>query len=83
MELTGWATDGSGPWGRRGDASLPFSDHPDFNDLVEYVRQVNPRQVYTVNGFPQLASHLRGLGIPAIHLDGQLQTSAGYQMKLL
>jgi len=84
MELTGWAFDGRSRWGRRGDASLPFSDHPDFNELVEYVKQVQPKQVYTVNGFPELAAHLRGLGYPAVHLDGKTgQQDTGFQMKLL
>ncbi|PKB78618.1 MAG: hypothetical protein BZY88_17575 [SAR202 cluster bacterium Io17-Chloro-G9] len=88
MELTGWAagggSNGSSRWGRRGDASLPFSDHPDFNELVEYVRRVAPKQVYTVNGFPELAAHLRGLGYPAVHLDGRGEhQEAGFQMKLL
>ena len=85
MELTGWAVDGSRGWGRRGDASLPFSDHPDFNELVEYVRQVQPKEVYTVNGFPELAAHLRGLGYPAVHLDGRRSEvpDTGFQMKMM
>ena len=84
LELTGWAVGGGNPWGRRGDASLPFSDHPDFNELVDYVRRVAPKQVYTVNGFPELAAHLRGLGYPAVHLDGRSEgREAGFQMKLL
>ncbi len=83
MGLTGWAQGGRG-WGRSGDASLPFSDHADFNDLVGYVEQVQPRQVYTVNGFPELAAHLRTLGCPAVHLDGKgLPDNGGFQMKLV
>ena len=51
---------------------------------MDYVRRVAPKQVYTVNGFPELAAHLRGLGYPAIHLDGRSeQQDAGFQMKLL
>ena len=84
MELTGWAVDGGNRWGRPKDASLPFSDHPDFNELVGYVKQVQPKQVYTVNGFPELAAHLRGLGYPAVHLDGRSELQdTGFQMKLL
>lgn len=84
LELTGWAADSKNRWGRRGDASLPFSDHADFNELVDYVHRVNPKQVYTVNGFPELAAHLRGLGYPAIHLDGRGKfQDGGFQMKLL
>ena len=84
MELTGWAVDGGNRWGRRGDASLPLSDHPDFNELLEYVRLAQPQRVYTVNGFPELADHLRGSGIPAVHLStgGQAQDT-GFQMRLV
>ena len=64
LELTGWAADDGNRWGCRGAASLPFSDHPDFEELVDYVRRVKPKQVYTVNGFPELAAHLRQPGIP-------------------
>ena len=86
MELTGWASGKGGRrWGRRGDASLAYSDHADFNDLVAYVEKVQPQQVYTVNGFPDLAAHLRTLGYPAVHLDGKKgqQDSGGFQMKLV
>ena len=83
MQLTGWAT-GEGGRFSRADASLPFSDHADFNELVDYVHQVQPKQVYTVNGFPGLATHLRGLGYAAVHLDGRGQPQdSGFQMKLL
>ena len=85
MELTGWAIGGGRHWGRKGDASLPYSDHPDFNELVEYVERVKPSQVYTINGFPELAGRLRSLGYPAVHLarNGEQQVDTGVQMKLL
>ena len=87
LELTGWAARaGVKPWGRGrpGDASLPYSDHADFNDLVAYVDAVRPRQVYTVFGFPDLAEHLRRKGYSAIHL-GKNATAAdrAFQMPLL
>ena len=88
MELTGWAARGPqeapGQWRRRGDSSLPYSDHADFNELVDYVAQVKPKQVYTVNGFPELAAYLRQAGYPAVHLGGRgVAVDAGFQMKLL
>ncbi|MBC8280196.1 MAG: MBL fold metallo-hydrolase [Chloroflexi bacterium] len=84
LEMTGWATSGSMPWGRGADASLPYSDHPDFNELVEYVEAVSPKQVYTVNGFPELSARLRELGYPAVHLNAKgQQQDAGLQMKLV
>ena len=85
MELTGWAQGKRPRWAGRADASLPYSDHADFNDLVGYVQQVQPKQVYTVNGFPDLAAHLRQLGYPAVHLDGKSKPleNGGFQMKLV
>ena len=88
MDLTGWAAlspeDGANRWARRGDSSLPYSDHADFNSLVDYVAQVQPKVVYTVNGFSELAGHLRGLGYPAVHLDGGGRSAnEGFQMKFL
>ena len=84
LEMTGWAASGSMPWGRGADASLPYSDHPDFNELVEYVQAVAPKQVYTVNGFPEFAARLRELGYPAVHLPGRGQKQdTGFQMRLV
>ena len=84
MDLTGWASAGGPQWSRRADASLPYSDHADFSELVAYVQQVKPKQVYTVNGFPELAAHLRQLGYPAVHLNSKGRPEdSGFQMKML
>ena len=86
LELTGWASGARRrQWGRPGDASLPYSDHADFRDLVDYVERLQPQQVYTVNGFPDLAAHLRTLGYPAVHLDGKngQRDYGGSQLKLV
>ena len=84
MEMTGWAASAKPRhWGRPADASLPFSDHADYNDLLAYVEAVNPSRVYTVYGFPDLAARLRTMGYPAVHLDGKGGASQGFQMGLL
>ena len=85
MEMTGWAAAQSRHhWRRPADASLPYSDHADFNDLLAYVEAVNPTRVYTVFGFPDLASRLRAMGYPAVHLDGKgAPTDAGFQMRMV
>ena len=87
LELTGWAAGaGTKPWGRGrpGDASLPYSDHADFNDLLAYVETVQPKRVYTVFGFPDLAARLREMGYAAAHL-GKNATAGdqAFQMPLL
>ncbi len=84
LELTGWAAGkGVKPWGRGrpGDSSLPYSDHADFNDLTAYVQAVQPKRVYTVFGFPDLAAHLRTLGYAATHL-GKNATPADQAMQM-
>lgn len=68
--LTGWAFD-SGSRHRFGaQASIPLSDHADFDGLVTYVRQSGARRVITVHGFAkELAAWLRDHGIEAHPLE--------------
>jgi Cft2 family RNA processing exonuclease len=33
------------------DAAFPLSNHADFNQLLNYVKQVKPKSVYTIHGF--------------------------------
>ena len=65
--LSGWALDGSR---RRSfpDVTLPLSDHADFPQLLEIVRQTKARQIYTHHGFPDLARALQDSGREARHL---------------
>ena len=84
MELTGWAASDNRRWRSWADASLPYSDHADFNELVAYVEAVQPSLVYTVFGFPDLAARLRSQGYPAVHLDRRgAARDAGFQFKLV
>ena len=62
--LSGWA---KSPAGNRfgSDCVIPLSDHADFNELLEFVRQVNPQKIYTTHGFENFPQHLRELGYDA------------------
>jgi Cft2 family RNA processing exonuclease len=72
--ISGWAIDRSARYRMGVDAAFPLSDHADYDDLLEYVRRVNPRQVYTLYGFaPQLAADLRARGYDARPLVGDMQ----------
>jgi Cft2 family RNA processing exonuclease len=63
---TGWAIDSSCKYRSGVDAAFPLSDHADFNELVEFVRQVRPRRVFTTHGFAtDFAATLRDLGFDA------------------
>lgn len=63
---TGWALDPGCRYRYGADAAFPLSDHADFPDLVEFVRRVAPKRVFTLHGFAtDFATHLRGLGFDA------------------
>lgn len=73
--VSGWAQDPHF-WRLFGaDCAFPYSDHCDFDELLEVVRRSGARHVYTVHGFPaDFARHLRKRGVQAaaLHLDEQL-----------
>ena len=72
--VTGWALDSSCRYRSRTDAAFPLSDHADFQELIEMVRQVAPRKVYTLHGFAaEFAAELRQLGIDAQALGQEEQ----------
>jgi DNA ligase 1 len=78
--LTGWAVDPGCRFRYRADAAFPLSDHADFPDLVELVKRVAPRRVFTLHGFAaDFAAHLRTLGFDARALseDEQLELRPG------
>jgi Cft2 family RNA processing exonuclease len=64
--VTGWALDPRCRFRYRADAAFPISDHADFPELIEFVKQVAPRKVYTLHGFAaDFARSLRELGVDA------------------
>jgi DNA ligase-1 len=73
--LSGWAVDPNARYRYQCDAAFPLSDHADFNDLIELVKRVAPRRVYTLHGFAaEFAQTLRDLGYEsqALSQDEQL-----------
>jgi len=72
--LTGWAVDPSCRFRYGADAAFPLSDHADFPDLIEMVKRVNPKKVYTLHGFAaDFAERLRELGFDAHSLSEEEQ----------
>lgn len=64
--LSGWALRNGATHQYRVDAAFPISDHADFSELVEFVRRVSPRKVFTLHGFAaDFADYLRELGFDA------------------
>jgi DNA ligase-1 len=64
--LTGWAVERSCQYRYGADAAFPLSDHADFPDLIEMVKRVAPKKVYTLHGFAaDFAQTVRALGFEA------------------
>jgi len=81
--LTGWSIENNKGMERpRPYFGFPLSDHADFNDILEYVRLVNPKKVYCVHGYThELAKVIKKkLKIPAKPLDSPIDL---LQQKLL
>jgi DNA ligase-1 len=61
--ISGWAMDPGTRAKHQCDEAFPISDHADFSELLAYVWQVHPRQIFTHHGFAaDFASHLRLTG---------------------
>lgn len=73
--LSGWALDAGATFRYQVDEAFPWSDHADYTELLETVKNVNPQRIYTVHGFTrEFASDLRERGYDASSLltDDQL-----------
>lgn len=74
--LTGWAVDAQCRFRYQTHAAFPLSDHADFPDLIELVKIVKPKKVYTLHGFAaDFAQTLRELGHDAQALSEEEQLS--------
>jgi DNA ligase-1 len=72
--LTGWAVDPNCRFRYQAHAAFPLSDHADYPDLVEFVKQVEPKKVFTLHGFAaEFAQTLRDLGYDAQPLSQEDQ----------
>ena len=64
--FSGWAQSQRFSFGRCTDYSFPVSDHCDYNELVDMVKQSGAEQVYTIHGFVnEFARDLKQMGISA------------------
>jgi Cft2 family RNA processing exonuclease len=69
IAVTGWAMDHGAEYRLGVDHALPLSDHADFGQLIEAVRQVAPREIYCTHGPLEFVEHLCDLGFNAHPLD--------------
>lgn len=49
--FSGWAQSTKFAYARQHDYSMPLSDHCDYNELLQMVKDCNPEKIYTVHGF--------------------------------
>ncbi len=73
IAVTGWAKDEATKYRLGVDYALPLSDHADYDQLVETVQRVEPREVFCTHGPPEFADHLRDLGFNAYPLHPPAQ----------
>lgn len=66
--LTGWSA-GKIPRWSGADATIPLSDHADYNDLIRYVEIAQPKKILTIHGFKEFAADLRKRGYDAVYLE--------------
>jgi len=65
--ITGWAMDSSCRYRSGTDAAFALSDHADYDGLLELVKLVQPKRVFTVHGFTrEFAQTLRTHGVDAV-----------------
>jgi putative mRNA 3-end processing factor len=73
VAVTGWAMDESAKYRFGVDHALPLSDHADYDQLIETVRRVEPREIYCTHGPAGFAEHLCDLGFNAYPLHPPAQ----------
>lgn len=73
--FSGWAKSPRFRFSRGTDYFVPLSDHCDYDELVELVKQSKAEKVYTVHGFAsEFAQQLKKMGIDASPLrEGSLE----------
>lgn len=73
IAVTGWAMDESAKYRLGVDHALPLSDHADYDQLIETVLRVEPREIYCTHGPAEFADHLCDLGFNAYPLHPPAQ----------
>ncbi len=73
--LTGWAVQPGAKYRYNADDALALSDHADFNQLIEFVYQVQPEKVFITHGYDSFVYYLRKEGFKAGLLEETPQLS--------
>lgn len=73
--LSGWANNEKTKYRYGADDAIALSDHADFDELLEFVRQVAPQKVYCTHGLEDFPFYLRRIGYDAKLLKERDQLS--------
>lgn len=73
--LSGWAISPEARFRYNADVALPFSDHADFEQLLDYANAVQPRQIFITHGNNNFIHYLRREGFQAGPLKESSQLS--------
>lgn len=65
IAVTGWAATFGSRHQLDVDHAIPLSDHADFDELLQCIDMVEPKQIYCTHGPTTFVDHLRSLGLPA------------------
>jgi enoyl-CoA hydratase/carnithine racemase len=72
--LTGWCLDPRKAARMQVDHVLPMSDHADYDELLELIERVEPKQIFCTHGPHKFAKQLRDLGHNACELEDHRPT---------
>jgi Cft2 family RNA processing exonuclease len=73
IATTGWAIDASTKYRWGVDHALPLSDHADYNQLLETIERVQPKEIHCTHGPVEFVDLLRDLGLNAFPLAPRAQ----------
>ena len=73
--LSGWGADSKAKYRYGADEAIAFSDHADFNELIDFIKKINPQKVYTTHGFDDFPQYVRAEGFNAVQLEKMDQLS--------
>ena len=71
--LTGWAMDSGCTYRYHVQEALPMSDHAGYDELINFVKGVRPRKIYTTHGPEEFSYLLRDMGFDAEPLNPKHQ----------
>ena len=63
--LSGWGIDRSASYRFGVNEVLPLSDHADFQEMIDFVKKVEPKEVYCTHGSNRFVDYLRKEGFNA------------------